>query len=107
MARFAPLDDFYVQQVIEDANNGDELLAFQFSPQCHLIRKEYRTTISKVIYSIAKDIKVNDTRVVFARLASIFGTCEQYIERRMQGMAIDNNKIYLVLLFGEHYIEVK
>lgn len=32
MARFAPLDDFYVQQVIEDANNGDELLAFQFSP---------------------------------------------------------------------------
>lgn len=107
MARFAPLEDFYVQQVIEDANSRDELLAFQFSPQCHPIRKEYRASISKVIYSIAKDMKVNDTRVVFARLASIFGTCEQYIERWMRGMAIDNNKIYLVLQFGEHYIEVK
>lgn len=52
-------------------------------------------------------MKVNDTRVVFTRLASIFGTCEQYIERWMRRMAIDNNKIYLVLQFGEHYIEVK
>lgn len=32
IARFAPLEDFYVQQVIEDANSRDELLAFQFSP---------------------------------------------------------------------------
>ena len=84
MVKFADKSDYYVQMIVENVNTG-KFDNWDFNPAI-VLNPEYADSLKSVIYSILKSENHYSAKIAINRIASIFGTCQQYAERMIRGI---------------------